>query len=162
MTKKTRQTNAGRRYSISEWVEFAMAGMAESEDMSVDDFEFTKALEKAQATFTKEAARVVRGWAKKHPDMAAQLVASDSYESDDDIAYNTWADFEGEGVGFWEDMESDDYDNLKAAIRADKKLRTARGNLENEMREVLYAPGLSENPKASNPETSGLKKSLLR
>ena len=137
-----------------------MEGMAESEEFS-DDFEFTKALEKAQATFTKEAVRVVRGWAKKHPDMAAQLVLSTRYESDDDIAYNTWADFEGEGVGFWEDMESDDYDNLKAAIRADKKLRTARGNLENEMREALYANVASENPKASNP-ASDLKKRLLR
>ncbi len=172
MTK--RKENQGRHYEISQWVDFELDGYIESELQERDDLDpgdvaldWTNELSKAQERFTEAANRVVREWVEKHPKEAAQLIESDDYESDDDIAWNTWAGLVGHGVGFWENMDSKDFDSLEKAIKSDEKLREAYRNLENEMLNVVYA-GVTEaggapdeNP-ATPSSTKKLKAKLLR
>ncbi len=152
---------AGRHYSIEEWVEFEMDGMVEGEaheyGVSTEDVEeemhITKKLENAQERFTKNAVRVVKKWVKDHPVEAAELVESDDYESDDDIAFNTWAHFQGHGVGFWENMQREHYNSLSRAIDSDERLGKARFALENEMLNVV-AGAADRASKKANPEVT--------
>jgi hypothetical protein len=132
----TIRSNQGRHYSIGEWVEFVQDGYLEGAlqetDIDPSDVQvhISKKMQAAADRFTKEANRVVRGWAKAHPDNAHDLIESDAYESDHDIAWNTWAAFEGHGVGFWEDMDDIDWGSLERAIKGDKKLRRAFDDLQ--------------------------------
>lgn len=180
--KRKRKKNQGRQYDISDWVEFETDGYIEEILQDVDDglttmevdWDFTSDLSKAQDKFTKEANRVVKGWVKKHPDKAKGLIASDDYESEDDIAWNTWADLVGHGVGFWEHMDRSDYKSLERAIASDRALSDARYALGDEMMAVAdnavsAARGRQSNPKSrrsrkkrnpSTPSVSSLVKAL--
>ncbi len=176
MAKKKRTKNQGRSYEISEWVDAEidshLEGEAQETDLSVSDLEgnveHTEGLGKAKERFTQEAVRVVEGWMEKHPKMAEGLAASDDVESDDDIAWNTWAHFVGHGVGFWEHMTNAEYKSLSEAIDKDKKLGSARGDLEIEIWNVA-GEAVEKTKREGNPgtppsatETRKLKNKLLR
>lgn len=154
----------GTNYDIDEWVTFEIEGLAESEseeseerygaELSSDDIlehlEFTKDLESAQDKFTRNAVRVVNKWMKTHPRGAIDLENSDDTDSDDDIAWNTWAGLGGYGVGFWEHQTTEDADSLQKAMRSDKALGKAHTNLENAMWDAM-AKAAERATKKKNP-----------
>lgn len=168
-----RKKNQGRHYQIGEWVSFEQDGYLEStlefrehEDLEASDveLEISKKLQAVADAFTEEANRVVRGWADKHPDKAVDLVESDDFESDDDIAWNTWADLVGHGVGFWENMNRSDYESLEKAIEADKKLGKAMQRLEDGLMVSVDEAVERASSRSGNPSkgTRKLKSKLLR
>lgn len=108
------------------------------------DIDYT-GVHKAQDKFTQEANRVVTKWVEKNPKKAEALIESDDYESEDDIAWNTWAGIVGHGVGFWEHMDRADYDSLEKAFNKDKKLAKAKQNLEDEMMNAAWMAIVEDN-----------------
>jgi len=144
---KKRNKNQGRRYEISEWVDFEMDGKIEGAvqetDLTPDDVEghvhHTKELEAAKDEFTTQANRVVNAWLHSPFGVTSGLRDSDDVESEDDIAFNTWAAFQGSGVGFWEHISDSEWRNLKKAIESDKKLKKAYEKLESEMDNIIYS-----------------------
>lgn len=141
---RTRHATKGsrrRNYGIEDWptaeVDSCIEGdYLESRDFDLDaaqDWEYTGELHAAQDKFTKEANRVVRAWIAAHPKAAESLEKSDDLDSDDDVAWNTWAAYVGHGVGFWEHMERADYEDLERAIKADDRLGKATHQVEQEL-----------------------------
>lgn len=174
--------SANPHYDISDWGQFEAEGRAEgvAQEYGLDAQEWTfpgidyivgrissrKDWEfgEAQAAFTKAAVRSVNRWVAKHSDQAHDLLASDDTDSEDDIAWNVWAGFEGHGVGFWEHMDADDYESLAEHLSEDKQLAKAYQDMEQAI-ETAAREGFPRSgnpmPKAYAPEV-GYRYQILR
>ena len=164
MAKKKRTRNNGRRYESSEWVEFILDGVAESEEAEDVDVEITPALAKEVERYKEAVDNAVESCSRSFPPAEDIVVGDEEYL---DI-YHTLT---GAGVGIWDGRwdhyyPTADWEALSNCYEA--KLgkfadSTGGGSLEDAMREAVYEakegnPGIP--PSAT--ETRKLKNKLLR
>lgn len=162
-----RKRNQGRRYEVEEWLEFEMDGNAEGEaqesGLEVDDIQNAidyddKDLVKAKEKFETEANRVVEAWLDKHED-AREVLDKAGRDSYYDIAWYTYADYVGHGVGFWEDLDDKQWKSLEKVLK-DKKLQRSAVALETAMQDALGDAVEKVRGTESNPNE--LKKRVMR
>ncbi len=163
MAKKKRKGNNGRRYESSEWVEFILDGVAESEEFE-GEVEITPALEKEVERYKKEVDDAVESCSRSFPPAEDIVVGDEEYL---DI-YHTLT---GAGVGIWDGRwdhyyPTADWEALSNCYEA--KLgkfadSTGGGSLEDAMRDAVYV-AKEGNPGTppSATETRKLKNKLLR
>ncbi len=163
MAKKKRKRNQGRRYESSEWVEFILDGVAESEEFE-GEVEITPALEKEVERYKKAVDDAVESCSRSFPPAEDIVVGDEEYL---DI-YHTLT---GAGVGIWDGRwdhyyPTADWEALSNCYEA--KLgkfadSTGGGSLEDAMREAVYE-AKEGNPVTppSETETRKLKNKLLR
>lgn len=152
---QTRSTRKRNQYQIADWVAFEIDGCIDGEEGengfdrdAARSWEYTDALRATQTKFTDEANRVVRAWIEAHPKAAEDLEKSDDLDSDDDVAWNTWAAYVGHGVGFWEHMDLSDYEDLERTMRADAELKKVTDEIEEAINNMCY-----EAVQAARPRT---------